>query len=118
MNMGEPNTLILSLLDEEAPRLSQSPVRSTREVCWYSPCTTRRHIQVSVVHNQQVVLIQEDPIWGSDLSKISTDGGISWTIGYVFSVLESLPIESMNTFWWEANKVLMNDEDIRDGLRN
>ncbi|KAF2531828.1 hypothetical protein F2Q70_00031320 [Brassica cretica] len=46
---------------------------------------------------------------------MSTDGGISWTIGYVFSVLESLPIESMNTFWWEANEVLMNDEDIRDG---
>ncbi|KAG2264946.1 hypothetical protein Bca52824_072025 [Brassica carinata] len=51
------------------------------------------------------------------MSPISTDGGISWTIGYVFSVLESLPIESMNTFWWEGNKVLMNDEDIRDATQ-
>ncbi|CAH2060597.1 unnamed protein product, partial [Thlaspi arvense] len=32
------------------------------------------------------------------------------------SLLDTLPVEPMWKFWWEANRLLMNDEDVRDGF--
>ncbi|CAA7038839.1 unnamed protein product [Microthlaspi erraticum] len=38
------------------------------------------------------------------------------TFGDALAVLETLEIEPMGKFWWAANGLLMNDEDIRDGF--
>ncbi|CAH2047184.1 unnamed protein product, partial [Thlaspi arvense] len=38
------------------------------------------------------------------------------TFGDALVVLESLTVEPMGKFWWAANKLLLNDEDARDGF--
>lgn len=125
--------LNLSASDEEAPRLSRSPVRSAREVSRHSPyaarnsssdvrstsSTRRAHTRRSNFEAQANGRFQQmEESRGQLLYVVRSRYNTKPTYGDTLAVLESLPIEAMNTFWWEANKVLMNDEDIRDGLRN
>ena len=123
--------LNLSASDEEAPRLSRSPVRSAREVSRHSPyaarnsssdvrstsSTRRAHTRRSNFEAQANGRFQQmEESRGQLLYVVRSRYNTKPTYGDTLAVLESLPIEAMNTFWWEANKLLMNDEDIRDGF--
>ncbi|KAL0741688.1 hypothetical protein Bca4012_083201 [Brassica carinata] len=123
--------LNLSASDEEAPRLSESPVRSAREVSRHSPYTARRsssgvrstsstrraHIRRSNFEAQIDGRFQRmEESRGQLLDVVRSRHNTKPTYGDALAVLESLPIEPMNTFWLEANKLLMNDEDIHDGF--
>lgn len=123
--------LTLSASDEEAPKLSLSHVRSAREVSGHSPYTVRRsssgvrstlstrcaHTRRSKFETQINGIFQQmEESRGQLLDVVRSRYNTKPTYGDALAVLESLPIESMNTFWWEAKKLLMNDEDIRDGF--
>ncbi|KAL1202546.1 hypothetical protein V5N11_020463 [Cardamine amara subsp. amara] len=38
------------------------------------------------------------------------------SFGDALAELELLAVKQMGKFWWEANRLLMNDEDVRDGF--
>lgn len=123
--------LTLSASDEEAPRLSLSPVRSAIEVSGHSPYTARRSssgvrstLSTRCAHTRRSnfeaqingIFQQMEESRGQLLDVVRSRYNTKPTYGDALAVLESLPIESMNTFWWEAKKLLMNDEDIRGGF--
>ncbi|XP_056856960.1 uncharacterized protein LOC108817370 isoform X1 [Raphanus sativus] len=123
--------LNLSAYDEEEPRISRSPVRSSREASRHSPYTSRRsssgirstsstrraYTRRSNFEAQIDGRFQQmEESRGQLLDIVRSRNNPKPTYGDALVVLESLPIEPMNTFWWEANKLLMNDEDIRDGF--
>lgn len=134
MNLAESYPFVnlnLSASDEEEPRILRSPVRSSREASRHSPYTSRRsssgvrstsstrraYTRRSNFEAQIDGRFQQmEESRGQLLDTVRSRNNPKPTYGDALAVLESLPIEPMNTFWWEANKLLMNDEDIRDGF--
>ncbi|CAH8309323.1 unnamed protein product [Eruca vesicaria subsp. sativa] len=90
--------LNLSTSDEEEPKLSRPDVHSGREAH-----TGGRFQRMEKSRGQLLDVMR---------SCHNTEP----TYGDALVILKSLPIKPMDTFWWEENKLFMNDEDIRDGF--
>ncbi|CAH2060225.1 unnamed protein product [Thlaspi arvense] len=121
--------------DDDFPRASQSAIAATREQVRSSPSrinkstlrarksTTRRPNRKRINFESQVQTgferLEESRTSLLDVLRLRHNSKA--TFGDAVAVLETLPVQPMRKFWWEANRLLMNDEDVRDGfmkLRN
>ncbi|XP_020880737.1 uncharacterized protein LOC9313156 [Arabidopsis lyrata subsp. lyrata] len=121
-----PDNSNLRAYDDDLPRLSRSPRETTRHARHSTHATASHARNTSTRRTHLRRANFEARIDGSFqrmeesrselLNVVRSRQSSKPTYGDALAVLESLPIEPMNTFWWEANKLLMNDEDIRDGF--
>ncbi|CAH2047363.1 unnamed protein product [Thlaspi arvense] len=116
--------------DDDFPRASQSAIAATREQLRSSPSrtnkstlcarksTTRRPNRKRINFESQVQTGFErlEESRTSLLDVLRSRHNSKATFGDAVAVLETLPVQPMRKFWWEANRLLMNDEDVRDGF--
>ncbi|CAH2047172.1 unnamed protein product [Thlaspi arvense] len=116
--------------EDEFPRAGQSPTPTTRERVRSSPSRTNKSSlrvrKVTTTHtNRRRIHFETQVQAGFQRLEESRTGLLDVlrlqhnpkaTFGDALVVLESLTVEPMGKFWWAANKLLLNDEDARDGF--
>ncbi|CAH2069786.1 unnamed protein product, partial [Thlaspi arvense] len=130
---AEDNTTQIPLdltSEDEFPRSGQSPTPTTRERVRSSPSRTNRSSlrvrkATTTRTNRRRIHFETQVQAGFQRLEESRTGLLDVlrsrhnpkaTFGDALVVLESLTVEPMGKFWWAANKLLLNDEDARDGF--
>ncbi|KAG7568100.1 hypothetical protein ISN45_Aa04g009380 [Arabidopsis thaliana x Arabidopsis arenosa] len=91
--------------DEDLQRAGPSPIPTTNEQARSSPSHTyRSNLGVRKTTTRRL------------LDVLRSRHNQKATFGDALAEQEILAVEPMGKFWWEANRLLMNDEDVRDGF--